>query len=355
MNELKKMLKTQAKDALPDPSVKERVRRELGIAPAPAEEQAYAHGGTRSANKKGIVSLLAAGLALVLTLCILLPVLLSGGGAPLSPTLSAAGDFYAYSAASAGAVLAQSETAANALRLRRALTEEEKNTIRETTDEYLRLVENLLSENAITHEAAAVPEAYARYDYAMAVTCHGLAGSTFTYTLYYSEVLADEETDGGETERAYDITGVLAVDGADYPVRGGRESEEETDENESERENELWFEAYTGENSYLRIEQEEETESEEGETETERLHRLRVFENGRCIEDTTIDYEEEEGEAEIELSIRRGERQDVLQFCREKENAAMLYVEADFSGMRAEFRISIEEGGYRYFFEESGE
>ena len=211
MNELKKMLKTQAKDALPDPSVKERVRRELGIAPAPAEEQAYAHGGTRSANKKGIV------------LCILLPVLLSGGGAPLSPTLSAAGDFYAYSAASAGAVLAQSETAANALRLRRALTEEEKNTIRETTDEYLRLVENLLSENAITHEAAAVPEAYARYDYAMAVTCHGLAGSTFTYTLYYSEALADEETDGGETERAYDITGVLAVDGTDYPVRGGRE------------------------------------------------------------------------------------------------------------------------------------
>lgn len=350
MNDLKKTLKTQAKDALPDPSVKERVRSGLGIAPTPAEEQAYAHGGTRSVNKKKWLPVLAAGLALVLALCILLPVLLSGGGnSALPPTLSAAGDFYAYSAASAGALLSQSGGQAGA-KLRRSLTAAQQQEIEDTTDEYLRLIESLLSDGSITHEAVAVPEKYAQYSYAMKITSRGIAGGTFTYTLYYSEALTGEETDGDETERAYDITGVLAVDGTDYPVRGGKEQEEESEGGESESESELWFEAYTGENSYLRIEQEEETESEEGETETERTHRLRVFEDGRCVEDTTIDYEEEDGEAEIKLTILRGERRDVLQCKRDRRADALLYAEADFGGIQATFRIYIENGAYRYEF-----
>lgn len=355
MKDVKKMLKTQAKDALPDASVKERVRTELGYTQNTAQEAAYAHGGTRAVNKKGLYSLLAAALALVIALCVLLPVLLTGGGGTtvLPPALSAAGDFYAYSAASAGALLSQSAAQAGTASLRRTLTAEEQDRIRQATDEYLRLAEGLLAEDSITHEAVAVPEEYAQYRYAMTITAHGLAGDTVTYTMYYSEALSSEETEENESERAYDITGVLVTESGAYPVRGGRLTEEENEGGETESESELWFEAYTGENSYIRIEQEAEEESEGSETETERTHRLFVYENGTLTESTTIDYEEENGEAEIALTILRGGQRDTLEFRRETRGGTeVLFVEADIGGLQAQMRVYPEEDGYRYEFME---
>lgn len=366
MKDIKKLLKKQANAVLPDDTVKERVRSELGLAPETEREAAYAHGGTHALQKKGILSLAAALLALVLTLCILLPVLLHGGtsvGPTPPPTLSAAGDFYAYSAASAGALLSSHTGAAASAKSSRTRFGEgaprlDEETIRRTTDEYLRLVENLLAENAITHEAIAVPEEYAAYDYAMTITSHDLSGNAVTYTMYYSEALASEEQEEDETERAYDITGMLVTGSGAYPVRGGRLAEEETDGDESESESELWFEAVTDAqtNSYIRIEQEEEQESEEGETETERKHRLLVYENGRRTESTTIDYEQEDGEEEVHLSIVKDGQEDTLEFTRrERGGSIVLEVEADFNGSRAQFFIYIENGTYRYEFTDERE
>ena len=77
------------------------------------QSAAYAHGGTERFGRKGIISLIAAGLALVLCLCIVLPVVLLHrnpsapgliGGGTLN-SIDTADEFYAYGAASVGSIL----------------------------------------------------------------------------------------------------------------------------------------------------------------------------------------------------------------------------------------------------------
>ena len=75
MKDVKKLLKAQSKHILPDEGVKENIRRELGYSDA-EQSAAYAHGGTEKLGRKGIIPIVAAGLALVLCLCIVLPVVL---------------------------------------------------------------------------------------------------------------------------------------------------------------------------------------------------------------------------------------------------------------------------------------
>lgn len=105
MKDVKKLLKAQSKHILPDEGVKENIRRELGYSDA-EQSAAYAHGGTERFGRKGIISLIAAGLALVLCLCIVLPVVLLHrnpsapgliGGGTLN-SIDTADEFYAYGA-----------------------------------------------------------------------------------------------------------------------------------------------------------------------------------------------------------------------------------------------------------------
>lgn len=357
MKDVEKLLKESSADVLPGDEVKERVRAELGLG-AQTERRAAAHGGTFALGKNTKIALIAAALVVILTMCVVLPIVLDGGSSPVPPAppilMSTQGDFYAYSALAAGSVLAEmNSSGALALALP---SSEVQAAIRDSAEEYLRLVDGLLSGGEISHTSAEVPQKYAQYAYAMTVSGTGLGGNTLTYTLYYNENLSSEEIDGEETEREYDIEGVLSTPGGDYAVRGGRESESEYGKDESEEEEELWFNAYIGDNSYIRVEQESERESEDGEEELERSHLISLIENGKVVESTTVDLEQEDGETEVELTVKRDGAVDKLQFTRETRGGKdILYARAQFSAGDASFRVYVEDGGYRFEFVDGDE
>lgn len=359
MKDVEKLLKESSADVLPGDEVKERVRAELGLGAQTERRAAAAHGGTFALGKNTKIALIAAALVVILTMCVVLPIVLDGGGSsPVPPAppilMSTQGDFYAYSALAAGSVLAEmNSSGALALALP---SPEVQAAIRDSAEEYLRLVDGLLSGGEISHTSAEVPQKYAQYAYAMTVSGTGLGGNALTYTLYYNENLSSEEIDGEETEREYDIEGVLSTPNGDYAVRGGRESESEYDKDESEEEEELWFNAYIGDNSYIRVEQESERESEDGEEELERSHLISLIENGKVVESTTVDLAQEDGETEVELTVKRDGAVDKLQFTREKRGGKdILYARAQFSAGDASFRVYVEDGGYRFEFVDGDE
>lgn len=358
MKDVEKLLKESSADVLPGDEVKERVRAELGLGAQTERRTAAAHGGTFALGKNTKIALIAAALVVILTMCVVLPIVLDGGSSPVPPAppilMSTQGDFYAYSALAAGSVLAEmNPSGALALALP---SPEVQAAIRDSAEEYLRLVDGLLSGGEISHTSAEVPQKYAQYAYAMTVSGTGLGGSTLTYTLYYNENLSSEEIDGEETEREYDIEGVLSTPNGDYAVRGGRESESEYDKDESEEEEELWFNAYIGESSYIRVEQESERESEDGEEELERSHLISLIENGKVVESTTVDLEQEDGETEVELIVKRDGAVDKLQFTRETRGGKdILYARAQFAAGDASFRVYVEDGGYRFEFVDGDE
>lgn len=354
MKDVEKLLKESSAEVLPGDEVKERVRAELGLDAQTERRAAAAHGGTFAFGKNTKIALIAAALVVILTMCVVLPIVLDGGGSsPVPPAppilMSTQGDFYAYSALAAGSVLAEmNSSGALALALP---SSEVQAAIRDSAEEYLRLVDGLLSGGEISHTSAEVPQKYAQYAYAMTVSGTGLGGNALTYTLYYNENLSSEEIDDEETEREYDIEGVLSTPSGDYAVRGGRESESEYDKDESEEEEELWFNAYIGDNSYIRVEQESERESEDGEEELERSHLISLIENGKVVESTTVDLEQEDGETEVELTVKRDGAVDKLQFTRETRGGKdILYARAQFSAGDASFRVYVEDGGYRFEF-----
>lgn len=354
MKDVDKLLKESAKDVLPDDAVKARVRADLGL-DAPVERRAAtAHGGSMVLSKNSKIAIVAAALVVLLTLCIVLPLAVDGKTAPAipdaPPLMSAQGDFYAYSALAAGSVLAQMDASGT---LALALSPEIQAQIQAATEEYLRIVDGLLAGAEISQTPVEVPDHYADYAYATKITGIGLGGKALTYTLYYNENLSSEEIDGDETEREYDIEGILSTPNGDYAVCGGRESESEFDKDESEEEEELWFNAYIGENSYIRVEQESERESEDGEEEIERSHLISVIEDGRVVESTTIDLEQEDGETKVELSVKRNGNTDTLRFTRDTVGGKeILCARAELDGVRADFAIHIEDGGYRFDFDD---
>lgn len=359
MKDVEKLLKESSADVLPGDEVKERVRAELGLGAQTERRAAAAHGGTFALGKNTKIALIAAALVVILTMCVVLPIVLDGGGSsPVPPAppilMSTQGDFYAYSALAAGSVLAEmNSSGALALALP---SPEVQAAIRDSAEEYLRLVDGLLSGGEISHTSAEVPQKYAQYAYAMTVSGTGLGGNALTYTLYYNENLSSEEINGEETEREYDIEGVLSTPNGDYAVRGGRESESEYDKDESEEEEELWFNAYIGDNSYIRVEQESERESEGGEEELERSHLISLIENGKVVESTIVDLEQEDGETEVELTVKRDGAVDKLQFTRETRGGKdILYARAQFSAGDASFRVYVEDGGYRFEFVDGDE
>ena len=373
MKDVKKLLKEQSKHILPDESVKENIRRELGFSDG-EQTAAYAHGGTGGIGKKGLISIIAVGLALVLCLCILLPILLNRspanpgliGGGTLD-SIDTADEFYAYGAASVGSLLASAQTASQGAadaavpKSARAgirtlsvqtraggLTDEERQ-IADTVNGYLGLAEGLLSDEAIEYTAEELGQEEYGYPYRMTVTVQDMLGDTAQYTMYYEKILTDSETDGDETEAEYAISGILLVDGEQYPVRGEKETESE----EGESELSLTFTAYrpsdaSRELPYLRMEQESEEEAGE---ESEKFFLYTLYdENGREAETTSVEYEQEDGETELKITVRRGGETDELLLWRENGRGNVLTARAKIGGKEYSFTVTIEEGNYRYEF-----
>ena len=372
MKDVKKLLRGQAKQILPDKDIPDKIKRELGFS-GQAEDAAYAHGGTVSVSRRNrILAIAAAALAVVLCLCIVLPIALNrspaGPGIIDSGTIGSvdsADEFYAYGAASVGSLLAASNAASTAapsvsagIRLRSLasvplqLTEGEQQ-IAETVSGYLSLVEGLLSDEAIQYTAVQLEEDLYGYSCRMTVTVRDMLGGSIEYTMYYDKVLTGSETDGDETEHEYSIDGILLVGNEQYPVKGEKETETETDETELS----LCFTAFRPNDRdrkipYLRMEQETEQETE-GDTEKSFVYTL-FDEVGDKIETTAVEYEHdtEDGELELKIIVERGSRKDELRFRRKDGQNNVLDAEATIDGEQYTFSVTVQEGNYRYEFKD---
>lgn len=384
MKNLKKMLREQSEQILPDGRVKENIRRQIGIPPQAQPEAVFAHNSstTRKSNKKALFAVIAAFLAAALLLGILLPVFLNRkslpGNNPLGkfPSLSSTEDFYIYGAASVGSLLASNASAQNpgttlsakslslpvfAISAEKddSLSDKEQNIVG-TVNNYLALVENLLGDGTIDHSDPQKPEqVYTEYEFYTVISYKDLLGGRVSYQLYYNEHLESLETEKGESEENFTIDGVLVVEGVPYPVTGTRGTESESDgSSESETENELEFTAFLNQDktSFIRMQQKIESETEDGETESEQEFEYTYYENGQRIESTIVKYELEGEELELKMTVEKADREkDEIVFERDSADSA-LQVRARIQGEETSFLIRIvqENGTTRYRYEFSG-
>ena len=353
MKDIRKMLKAQAKDVLPDEKLRESIKQELGYRAAEeAPVLARADGGSEQTKEKRKVMIPLVAIAVILlVLAIVLPLALPGSAPTVLPggnkfaDITNADSFYAYGAASVGSLLASESDTSPVRAMKDDAAQEEKHI--ETVNRYMALVEGLLSEDAIEATAVAGNE---EYQYGMKIGYTDLLGNAAHYTLYYNKhFLSAEQED--EKEEEYAIEGVLVAEGKTYPVSGNYETESEEDETEGE----LFFRAYLDEakSAYIEVTQEYESENEDGEQEVEREYVYSRYENGKRVERTTVEYESEEGELELKLTIEQENVRDELVFESARlDGETVLLAEGKLSGEDVRFAVYIREGGYHYVFED---
>ena len=355
MKDIKKMLKAQAKDVLPDEKLRESIKQELGYGAAEeAPVLARADGGSEQTKEKRKVMIPLVAIAVILlVLAIVLPLALPGSSPTVLPggnkfaDITNAESFYAYGAASVGSLLASESDASPVRAMKDGAAREEKHI--ETVNRYMALVEGLLSEDAIETTAVAGNE---EYQYGMKIGYTDLLGNAAHYTLYYNKhfLNADQKEDD-EKEEEYAIEGVLVAEGRTYPVSGNYETESEEDETEGE----LFFRAYLDEakSAYIEVTQEYESENEDGGQEVEREYVYSRYENGKRVERTTVEYESEEGELELKLTIEQEDVRDELVFeSAHRDGETVLLAEGKLSGEDVRFIVYIREGGYHYVFDD---
>lgn len=368
-DDVKKLLAEHRDEILPDARVKEKVRRDLGLSSVTESRMAYARGGEHALTdgRKAAVALIAVLLVAAIFLCIFLPIWLQRGGAPTpGGDIGVFGDadsFYAYGAASVGAILSSGEGSASssphAVTADAAVAAAEVYPVAaadaaqvEILNKYLSLVESLLGGSGITGESVAPAEGY---EFGMRVTRVDLLGGHDSYELYYKKISLGSETDGDETEENYSITGVLVTDGGTYRVSGTYQTESEEDGRESE----LFFRAYTGDgaDSYIEFRQSQESEHDDGDPETEAEYVYTVVTDGVPRERTVVEYEGEADETELSMVIDRydadGSRisREQLFFEDETEDGArVIVVRGTLDGEAVAFRIYVRGDGYDYVF-----
>lgn len=368
-DDVKKLLAEHRDEILPDARVKEKVRRDLGLSSVTESRMAYARGGEHALTdgRKVAVALIAVLLVAAIFLCIFLPIWLQRGGAPTpGGDIGVFGDadsFYAYGAASVGAILSSGEGSASssphAVTADAAVAAAEVYPVAaadaaqvEILNKYLSLVESLLGGSGITGESVAPAKGY---EFGMRVTRVDLLGGHDSYELYYNKIFLGSETDGDETEENYSITGVLVTDGGTYRVSGTYQTESEEDGRESE----LSFRAYTGDgaDSYIEFRQSQESEHDDGDPETEAEYVYTVVTDGVRRERTVVEYEGETDETELSMVIDRydadGSRisREQLFFEDETEDGArVIVVRGTLDGEAVAFRIYVRGDGYDYVF-----
>ena len=369
MKDIKKMLKTEGKKILPSDEVKANIVNELGLERERVTSVAYAHGDTGgvSAKKKALIAAIAGVLVVAIVLGITLPLILGRmtGDPVRNPitdkfkTITTADEFYAYGAMSVGTILASStgEAAASSGIVTPSSGMAQSSDVDaqiEDVNKYLALVESLLSDGNIT-ETPISP--VSGYEYGMKVSYSDLLGDSISYELYYDKEFLHGETEGDETEENYAISGILVIEGEQYPVEGKYETESESDGSESE----LFFTAYTSNDkrSYIKVEQEYETENESDENEVSVEYVYSTYESGGLVERTSVSYESENESdgSELELYVRVDNRRtgsvDELYFTDETQNSRRyIRVRGTLDGENVRFSVYIENGAYRYQFED---
>lgn len=341
--ELKKLLSQSAADILPDDRVKENVKRELG-AGAGEGTAVYAHGGVKTSGKKLWIIAVALAAALVLALAILLPLLSGRSRLPVVDNdkfkdIVSVDDFYAYGAASVGAIITANESgpvaarsAAHATFARESLSAQDKATV----DRYLSLVDSLLSDGKIEHTERQAESG--EYAYVMTVCHTDLLGNKIYYEMQYNREYIGGKTEDDEREEQYAIEGMLIIGDERYDVYGSLETEEEEDE----REQKLNFRAYTSHDGYIEVEQ----ESEEEEDERENSYVYTVVQNGRRVERTKVEYEEEADKLKVKMKVEKenGDCDELVFQDETKHGQRVLRVQASINGESIEFSVRVVQG-----------
>lgn len=348
--DVKKMLTDGARQVLPDEDVKRNIKYRIS---ADDEEVLYlSGGGTRTRRTKRPVIIAAAFAAVAAVLCaVLIPYFLKSDSTfpsvtnPIDKiaTIDSADDFYVYGAASVGALLSAQEQSSAA-----AVKSAAKSAVKSTTyttqeitdllDEYLPFVEGLLGGEITAQTAITQDEKYSEYEYSTTIGYPHIDDGYSTYVLYYNRTATETKTKGGETEEKYDISGVLCVNGTDYPVDGKYEYETEGGETEEE----ITFTVYSGNQPYIKLEQEIEQEANESE-----LGYLYTFySNGRVVKTVEVEYEVEDGEIELQLTVEEGNNEYEFKFLLDSKTE--MTVKAELNGEKYTIIVTIVDEKYYY-------
>lgn len=221
--------------------------------------------------------------------------------------LKTAQSVYGFSAASAGMIISDMNESAPQVtpeQGNQTTPDQSATTTSAELDGYMTLVDSLLSDGGFNTSSEQSDRA--EYSEKLVVTYRNMENEQNYYTLYYNQVLTESETERDEVEETFDITGIMLVDGAEYPIRGEREVSSERGESEAETQ----FKVTLSDTSYMLVEQSQ--ESEDGESSQEFSYS--IYENGRLKERSTFEYEEERGETELKMTCLRNGQNDVICF-----------------------------------------
>ena len=364
---IKKLLKSGAKDVLPDEKIKEDIKLRVGIE---GDEREAELGGIKAKikNSKKLVAAAACVLAAAIIVCAFIP-LMPGGNSSTNPNnpgnigfgeLSSAEEVYGFSAATAGMVISGMDdavaAAANAVtRAKTAVATgkseksanktdggqiDDEQTIA-TLNGYMELVEGLISGNNFTVEGGKNPqEKYSQYEYVMSVSYTDmLRQQRDSGTIYYNRTHESTERDDDESETTYSLEGVMVLGGEEYRLSGTHVTESE--EGDSENEYEMFVYLDDG---YILVEQS--VESEEGENEIEYSYTL--FSGGKQISRTTFEYEQENGgETELIMTVKESGKQPEI-FAFENEDGEITIRLGGAAG-DVVYNVKIIGGQYVYF------
>ena len=231
--------------------------------------------------------------------------------------------------------------------------------------EYFEMLDTFLDEGALNVQVTENTDT--SYAFSTKLTVEGTLpdGQTVVYTMYYTETEAgmreEQDEDEYEVRIAYDLTGVLEMNGVTYEMTGSRISETETEGREEETSESLWIKATDPENegNYVRMDLEIESEQEGNETGSETEYVYRVYRDGALVEQTSVAFETEtEGnraETEYEVSILKDGAMSRFEVEREERNSGkttigVVYRTPDGNGRFVVTKSA--EGEYVYTFED---
>lgn len=285
--------------------------------------------------KKPIIGTLCA--ALAMSAAVSLSACGTGEGA-----LSSANDVYGMGAVSTARLLGSAMPAGSLRALGKARSAASGGDLinqAEKFNEYFTALDSFLGDDVVNTETVKNSDENYPYDFKMTINGKDFDGETVSYVMYYTETLYKTETDDDEVENEYKLTGVMIIDGNDYPLEGERSEESEKDETESE----LKIRAYADVNdktSYVQMNQEFSQETDE--TETEYVYS--IYANGELIEKTKVEFETEnkknKTETEYELEFISGEGKGKYSVEREvKDSVTTMKVKYNIDGKSGVFHI----------------
>lgn len=231
--------------------------------------------------------------------------------------------------------------------------------------EYFEMLDTFLDEGALNVQVTENSDA--SYAFSTKLTVEGTLpdGQTVVYTMYYTETEAgmreEQDEDEYEVRIAYDLTGVLEMNGVTYEMTGSRISETETEGREEETSESLWIKATDPENegNYVRMDLEIESEQEGNETGSETEYVYRVYRDGALVEQTSVGFETEtEGnraETEYEVSILKDGAMSRFEVEREERNSGKTTIGVVYRTPEGNGRFVVTKsanGEYVYTFED---